>query len=85
MSHVSSTENVSPSHKITARSMTFWSSRMFPGQSYAWNSVSADLLIFRMRLPAFVAYRSIRYSTRSGMSSARSRRDGTWIGKTLSR
>ncbi len=32
-SQVSSTENASPSHRITARSTTFCSSRMFPGQS----------------------------------------------------
>ena len=32
-SQVSSTENVSVSHRITARSMTFCSSRMLPGQS----------------------------------------------------
>ena len=34
-SHASSTENVSPSHRITALSITFCSSRMFPGQSCA--------------------------------------------------
>jgi hypothetical protein len=32
-SQLSLTENVSLSHRITARSMTFWSSRMFTGQS----------------------------------------------------
>ena len=32
-SHVSSTENVSSSHRIKARSTTFCSSRTFPGQS----------------------------------------------------
>ena len=35
---VSSTEKVSPSVRITARSTTFCNSRMLPGQPYAWNS-----------------------------------------------
>src|SRR5579862_2313629 len=35
LSQVSSTEKVSPSLRMTARSITFCSSRMFPGQSYA--------------------------------------------------
>ena len=34
-SQISSTENVSPSARMTARSITFWSSRTFPGQPYA--------------------------------------------------
>src|SRR5439155_16165243 len=33
-SHRASIERVSESHTITARSMTFCNSRMFPGQSY---------------------------------------------------
>src|SRR5437867_4065065 len=37
-SHASSTVNVSVSHRMTARSMTFCSSRMLPGQSYASKS-----------------------------------------------
>ena len=35
LSQISSTENVSPSARMTARSITFWSSRTFPGQPYA--------------------------------------------------
>ena len=37
-SHVSSTENVSASQRITARSTTFCSSRTFPGQIYLSNT-----------------------------------------------
>ena len=48
--------------------MTFCSSRMLPGQSYTWNSLRVFLPIFRIRLPDFVAYRSIRYSTSNGIS-----------------
>ena len=33
LNHASSTENVSPSHRTMARSMTFCNSRMLPGQS----------------------------------------------------
>src|SRR5579862_7423839 len=32
VSQLSSTEKVSPSQRMTARSITFWSSRTFPGQ-----------------------------------------------------
>ena len=35
LSHVSSTANVSESLRVTARSITFCSSRTFPGQSYS--------------------------------------------------
>lgn len=53
LSQLLSTENVSPSLKMTARSMTFCNSRMFPGQSYALNSASVSLLMCLMFLPAF--------------------------------
>src|SRR5579872_6333450 len=81
--HVSSTENVSSSHRITPRSTTFCSSRMLPGQSYAWKSSSVFFLIWLILFPALLAYRSTKYSTKRGMSSFLSRRAGTHMGKTL--
>src|SRR5439155_1402877 len=55
VSQVSSTEKVSPSHRITARSITFCNSRMLPGQSYAWNRSEVFLFMLRIFLPAFWA------------------------------
>ena len=55
LNHISSTENVSPSLRITPRSTTFCNSRMFPGQSYALNNPSVRLLIWLILLPAFFA------------------------------
>src|SRR5258708_4371212 len=37
-SQLSSTEKVSVSLTITDRSTTFWSSRILPGQGYAWSN-----------------------------------------------
>jgi hypothetical protein len=45
LSQVSSTEKVSPSLSMTARSTTFCSSRTLPGQPYAWNSLRVLLSI----------------------------------------
>ncbi len=53
LNQLSSTENVSPSHKMTPRSTTFCSSRMFPGQPYALNNPSVLLFICLIFLPAF--------------------------------
>src|SRR2546426_4589366 len=55
VSQVSSTEKISPSHRITARSITFCNSRMLPGQSYAWNRSEVFLFMLRIFLPAFWA------------------------------
>ena len=77
--------SVSVSQRTTERSTTFWSSRMFPGQKYDSKSSSDCLSILRMFFPAFLANRSTKYSTSIGMSSLRSRRGGTCMGKTLSR
>ena len=70
---------------ITARSITFWSSRTFPGQEYdsqAFRSssgmVAMSFLILREKI-------STKYSTRGRMSSRRSRRGGNVIGNTFSR
>ncbi len=57
-SQLSATTNVLVRHRITARSTTFCSSRMFPGQSYNSNSSSVLSSICLMFLPAFLAYRS---------------------------
>src|SRR5262249_40423452 len=56
-SHRSSIESVSESDTITARSMTFCSSRMFPGQSYDCSRIDVSLLMPRIGLPARLAYR----------------------------
>src|SRR2546425_10820929 len=55
LSHDSSMAKVSPSHRITARSITFCSSRTFPGQSYACNSSNVCFLMVRMLFPACLA------------------------------
>ena len=85
LSHVSSTENVSPSHRITARSTTFCSSRTFPGQLYPWNSLRDFLSMALNFFPARFPKRSMKYSTSKGMSETRSRKGGISIGTTLSR
>ena len=84
-SHVSSIENVSPSHRITARSITFCSSRTFPGQMYASNSLRDFLSMALNFFPALFPNRSMKYSTSKGMSEIRSRNGGISIGTTLSR
>jgi hypothetical protein len=75
-SQVSSIVSV-PSQRMIARWMTFCSSRMLPGQSYASSSAIVLRLMSVIFLPAFLAYLPAKYSTSSGMSSARSRNDGT--------
>src|SRR6202021_1806169 len=52
----SSIEKISVSQSIIERSMTFCSSRMFPGQAYDWSSSSVLLLTPLIFLPAFRAY-----------------------------
>jgi len=63
--------------------MIFCSSRILPGQWYAWHSSSVRLSIFRICFPILSAYRFTKYSTSIGMSSFRFRRGGTGIGKTF--
>src|SRR6267154_2721586 len=47
-SQLSSAVRVSVSHTITDRSMTFCSSRRFPGQGYDWSNCGVFLSILRM-------------------------------------
>ena len=54
-SHDSSTAKTSLALRITDRSITFCSSRMLPGQSYACNKSSVFLSIERIVLPALEA------------------------------
>ena len=84
-SQLSSTENVSPSHRITARSITFCNSRTFPGQLYPLNSLRDFLSMVVNFFPALFPKRSMKYSTSKGMSASRSRNGGISIGTTLSR
>src|SRR5450432_3998987 len=84
-SQLSSTVNSSVSHTITDRSITFCSSRMFPGHGYDCRWPSARLFTRRIDLPAFRAYRSMQYLTSRGISSLRSRKGGIIIGNTFSR
>ena len=82
-SQASSIENVSLEHKIIDRSTIFCSSRIFPGQEYAWQSSNVRFSICLMRFAMFSANFLTKYSIRSGMSSVRFRRGGTWMGKTF--
>src|SRR5262245_31560805 len=84
-SHRASIDRVSVSHTITARSMTFCSSRMLPGQSYDCSWANAPRQMSRICFPARLAYRCAKYSTSRGMSGRRSRSAGTSSGNTLSR
>src|SRR5271154_402802 len=45
LNQVSSTAKLSPSDRITARSITFCSSRTFPGQPYAWRILSRKFAV----------------------------------------
>ncbi|MNP45843.1 hypothetical protein D3C76_1397960 [compost metagenome] len=69
----------------TARSMMFSSSRMLPYQgketSIFMASAGIEVMLRRIRLAIFL----MKKLTKSGMSSRRSRRDGSSMGKTLSR
>src|SRR5262249_31682825 len=51
-SQFSSTTSVSVSHTMTARSITFWSSRTLPGHRYDLTSSSVRLSTWRIVLPA---------------------------------
>src|SRR4029077_21248292 len=70
-SQLSSTVNSSVSDTMTDRSMTFCSSRTFPGQGYAFSRSSVRLLTRLNLLPAFRPSRPMKYSTSRGMSSRR--------------
>ena len=53
LNQVSSTAKLSPSESITARSITFCSSRTFPGQPYAWRTFKDFLPIVRTSFRPF--------------------------------
>ena len=57
VSQLSSTVSCSPSETITARSMTFCSSRMFPGHGYDRKSSRFLLPTLAILLPARLASR----------------------------
>ncbi len=63
----------------------FCSSRTFPGQPYAWNTFRNFLSMVLNFFPTLFPNRSMKYSTSRGISSARSRNDGIWMGTTFSR
>ena len=79
------TSRAEPRVRITARSIRFSSSRIFPGQcqrvSFFILAAGTDSISFSMRRAYFWA----KYRTSRGMSSGRSRSGGIWMGKTLSR
>src|SRR5271163_3491701 len=84
LNQVSSTAKLSPSDRITARSITFCSSRTFPGQPYAWRTFKDFLPIVRNFFPALFPKRSMKYSASKAISAARSRNGGISIGTTFS-
>jgi len=84
LSHVSSTAKVSASLRMTARSITFCSSRMLPGHSYSCKSFSDFLSIVLNCFPVFFPNRAMKYSTSNGISIARSRNEGISMGTTFS-
>ena len=75
-----------PGKKTFARSKIFLSSLIFPGHSYVVSASSP--LLSKPKGASFALTYELslrRWVTISGMSSERSRRVGTWIGKTFSR
>ncbi len=84
-SQLGSTEKTSVSQTMTDRSMTFCSSRMFPGQAYDSNSSRVLFSMVPIFFPDFREKRWMKYSISLGMSSLRSRRGGVSIGNTFKR
>src|SRR5260370_1197408 len=58
--------------RMTARSITFCSSRMFPGHAYACRSLSVFLSMLMNFFPTFFPKRAMKYSASKGISAARS-------------
>jgi len=75
---------VSWSLRMTARSMTDSSCRIFPGQVYSLSALSAAWSTPRILLPNSRLYFALKKSASSGISSLRSLRGGSWIVTTLS-
>src|SRR6266496_1555921 len=74
-----------PSDMIATRSITFFSSRTFPGQSYSINSRRAVRAIGRSANPYFSAAWRAKASASAGMSSRRSRNGAISIVTTCKR
>jgi hypothetical protein len=74
-----------PGERITARSMTFCSSRMLPGQAYRIKPCIVSDAMVSIVLCMLRANCCTKWRTSSGISSGRSRRGGTCTGKTLTR
>ena len=76
-----SPRKVDPVFRIRFRSMTFRSSRTFPGHEYLWNSCIVEACTTSMLRPMRWPRSSRMCHTRAGMSSGRSRNGGMTIGK----
>ena len=74
-----------PSHRTTARSTTFSSSRTLPGQRYSSSVASASSANVSIVLPFSAAYRRRKKLASAGMSPRRSRSGGSSTVTTLSR
>ena len=72
-------------HRIMDRSITFRSSRMFPGQSYVTSASILACATESIVFPSIVEYLETKNDTSNGISSRRSRSGGLSIGKTLRR
>ena len=68
-----------------ARSTTFSSSRMLPGQWYCSSTARASGVTPRTSLPSSVRTFLMKWATSRGMSSRRSRSGGRWTGMTFRR
>ena len=77
--------SIGPVERMTARSKTFSSSRMLPGQGYSCSCCIVCLLVPSKCLPMRGPNLFIRKCTSSGMSSLRSRSGGRRTGNTLRR
>ena len=74
-----------PWERITARSITFCISRMFPGQLYRTRVFMTSVGIVSIRRPIRRAKRWVKWRASIGMSSRRSRKGGSTTGKTFRR
>jgi len=79
------TRSVGPGERITARSITFCSSRTLPGHGHRLNASIVSRGTASIGRRSRFAYRWTKCRTSGGMSSGRSRSGGTRIGKTLRR
>ena len=82
---VSARRNMDSGDRTTARSMTFCSSRMFPGQSCALRTSITSSGITSMGLLKRAENLFTKYFTSAGISRVRSRNGGREIGMTFNR